>query len=263
MLRINLIKQPTSTVDWIDFQEGDVLFVNYIENNEAVQKPCKVIYADTESVIVEIDFEILEPFVFSYMGFNPSVDEIKQAFNLTNSAFDKIGNAYSDLISTDLTNIKFYMSQKTNLVLYQHIDISIQCTPHLPDSVNTLYAVGKVEGVYDFFIRYERQEDQWVHKSGFDAFVSRSDIKFHVFDNVDVALKLYDNWENPQQSIKELGGRFYGESKDVSFDSPLLGYTCLQDLNPQGKIVNNSDECNVFNNGEEIQSVTHDGSAIK
>lgn len=24
MLRINLIKQPTSTVDWIDFQEGDV-----------------------------------------------------------------------------------------------------------------------------------------------------------------------------------------------------------------------------------------------
>lgn len=43
MLRINLIKQPTSTVDWIDFQEGDVLFVNYIENNEAVQKPCKVV----------------------------------------------------------------------------------------------------------------------------------------------------------------------------------------------------------------------------
>ena len=263
MLRINLIKQPTSTVDWIDFQEGDVLFVNYIENNDSVQKPCKVVYADTESVIVEIDSDIPQPFVFSYMGFNPSVDEIKQAFNLTNSAFDKIGNAYSDLISTDLTNIHFYMSQKKNLVTMLHIDMSIQCTSQLPDSVNTLYAVGKVDGGYDYFIRYERQEDQWVYKSGFDEFVSRHDIKFHVFDNVDVALKLYDNWVNPQQSIKEFGGRFYGESRYVSFGVHLLSYDCLQDLNPQGKIVSNSDECNVFNNGEEIQSVTHDGSAIK
>lgn len=264
MLRINLIKQPTTTVDWIDFQEGDVLFVNYIENNQAVQKPCKIIYADSESVLVELDMdESPNPFVFSYIGFNPSVDEIKQAFNLTNSSFDRIDNAYSDLISTDLTNIRFYMSQKTNLVTGFHVGMHVECTTYLPEEVNTLYAVGKVEGGYDYFIRYERQENQWVCKSGFDEFASRDNITFHVFDNVDVAIKLYDNYENAQDEVKQLGGRFYGDTQTVSFYSPQISYDCLQDLNPKGQIVNNNDECDVFNNGEEMQNVSHDGSAIK
>ena len=264
MLRINLIKQPTTTVDWIDFQEGDVLFVNYIENNESVQKPCKIIYADSESVGVELDVDTIpEPFVFSYIGFNPSISDINGASEPVGSSFDRIDNAYSDAIQGDLTNAPFYMSQKTNLVTGFHVGMHVECTPHLPEDVNTLYAVGKVEGGYDYFIRYERQENQWVYKSGFDEFASRDNITFHVFDNVDVAIKLYDNYENQQDEIKQLGGRFYGETQTVSFNTPQISYDCLQDLNPKGQIVNNNDECDVFNNGKEIQNVSHDGSAIK
>ena len=110
---------------------------------------------------------------------------------------------------------------------------------------------------------HERQENQWVYKSGFDEFVSRDNITFHVFDNVDAAIKLYDNYENAQDEIKQLGGRFYGETQTVSFNTPQISYDCLQDLNPKGQIVNNSDECDVFNNGEEIQNVSHDGTVIK
>lgn len=264
MLRINLIKQPTATVDWIDFQEGDVLFVNYIENNESVQKPCKIIYADSESVGVELDVDTIpEPFVFSYIGFNPSISDINGASEPVGSSFDRIDNAYSDAIQGDLTNAPFYMSQKTSLVQRVRVNLSIGCTASLPEDVNTLYAVGESEEGLDYFVRYERQDNSWVYKSGFNKFMTTSDIKFHVFDDVDIALKLYDNWENPQDEIKQLGGKFYGESQDVSYGLNVIEYSCLQDLNPQGQIVNNSEECDVFNNGEEMKNVIHDGSVIK